>query len=199
MILLAFSKTDWVTLVNSFLKISIALSKIDWTTFIDWFLRILQIITFLGVIIKISFKNEDYIDNVEINSITPMQFDPLHNRFHFINEFNHTSNTESTNHFLFYPKGTDIKKLNFYSLTFRKKGFKKKKIHSINNLRNNTCLVIHTNVPGTIPNLSMKWETSSGEVGEYIFHNNGYNGNTNISDYKPKLTLKRKLLLILSL
>lgn len=59
--------------------------------------------------------------------------------------------------------------------------------------------MIHTNIPDTVPQLIMKWETVNGEIGEYTFQFNGYNGNTNISNYKYKLTLKRKILTILGL
>lgn len=88
---------------------------------IDWGLRIVQIVTFVGLIIKISLKNEDYIDNIEIKTISPYEFNLLHKQFHFINEFNHTSNEISTNHFLFYPKGVDIHKIEFFSLVFKDK------------------------------------------------------------------------------
>ena len=54
-------------------------------------------------------------------------------------------------------------------------------------------------VPETIPNLKIKWETSKGEIGEYTFNYNGYNGNVDISSYKYKLTFKRKILSILKL
>lgn len=203
MILLAFSKIDWATLMDCFLKILTALSKIDWTTFIDWFLRILQIITFLALFFKISFKKE-YIANVDIRSINPDEYDSLNSDFHFIHNYDHSQNCKSYNHFLFYPKGIDIKKVDFFSLEFNEKCIRSKsrkeffetKIHSISNIRNNEGLLIHTNIPDTIPQLRMRWETSSGEIGEYTFRFNGYNGNTNISEYLYKLTWKKKLSLI---
>lgn len=162
------------------------------TDIIDWILRCIQIITFLGVILKISFQNDAYIDNVEISSIVPMEFDSLHSRFHHIREYNHVDNQQSTNHFLFYPKGTDIKKVEFYSLEFDTK-LKEKKIQTITNLENHDCLLIHTSLIGTIPHLRMRWETSFGELGEFTFYLNGYNGNINISSYKYKLSWKNKL------
>lgn len=174
------------------------LSNINWTILIDWILRIIQIITFIGVIIKISFQNEEYIDNVEIKSITPMEFDPLHSQFHLISEFNHETNENSTNHYLFYPKNVDIKKVDFFSLSYEQ-DFIEEKIFTLENLKNETCLVIHTSLPGVIPNLRMKWETSKGELGEYTFYVNGYNGNTNISSYKYKLTFRRKILAVFGL
>lgn len=162
------------------------------TDIIDWILRCVQIITFLGLIVKISFQNDAYIDNVEISSIVPMEFDSLNSQFHYIAEYHHVDNEQSTNHFLFYPKGTDIKKVVFYSLEFDTK-LKEKKLHTINNLRNHICLLIHTSLPGTMPNLRMRWETSSGELGEFTFYLNGYNGNINISSYKYKSSWKKKL------
>lgn len=182
------------------------IANIDWTKVIDWILRILQILTFLGLMIKIGFKNEEYINNVEIKSLSPMQFDPLHNHFHFIYEYNHRSNLDSMNHYLFYPKGVDIKKIDFFSLSYdmkkykkyNEKGFSEKKIYSIKNIKNKTCLLIHTNLPEIIPNLRMRWMTSSGEIGEYTFQTNGYNGYTDISEYKYRLTWKRKIFQVFS-
>ena len=40
--------------------------NIDWSMYIDWLLRILQIATFIAVIIKITFQNKVYINNIEI-------------------------------------------------------------------------------------------------------------------------------------
>lgn len=177
------------------------LFNVDWASYIDWFFRSIQIITFIVLIIKVSSHDEEYIDNVEIKSITPMQFDTLHSQFHYIREFKHMSNEESINHFLFYPKKIDIKNVDFFSLSINENSddFFEEKIGTIEHLKNNTCLLIHTSIPGTIPNLRMRWETSSGEIGEYTFHMNGYNGNTNISSYKYKLSLKRKFLAIFGL
>ena len=46
--------------------------KIDWAMYIDWLLRIVQILTFIGVILKISFQNKAYINNIEIQAIKPI-------------------------------------------------------------------------------------------------------------------------------
>ena len=51
--------------------------KIDWAMYIDWLLRIIQISTFIGVILKISFQNKAYINNIEIQTIKPIEFDSL--------------------------------------------------------------------------------------------------------------------------
>ena len=45
--------------------------------YIDWLLRIIQISTFIGVILKISFQNKAYINNIEIQAIKPIEFDSL--------------------------------------------------------------------------------------------------------------------------
>ena len=73
------------------------------------------------------------------------------------------------------------------------------KLHTVKNLKNYTCLLIHTNLPENMPSLRMKWKTSQGEIGEYTFYSNMYNGNVNISSFKYKLTLKRKLLALFGL
>ena len=101
----------------------------------------------------------------------------LHTRFHHVYEFKHNKNDKHYNHLIFYPKEVD----------------------TVKNLKNYTCLLIHTNLPETIPSLRMKWKTSQGQIGEYTFYSNMYNGNINISSFKYKLTLKRKLLAILGL
>ena len=108
--------------------------NIDWSMYIDWLLRILQIATFIAVIIKITFQNKVYINNIEIKEIKPFEFESL-----------------------------------------------------------------HTNLPENMPSLRMKWKTSQGEIGEYTFYSNMYNGNVNISSFKYKLTLKRKILALFGL
>ena len=40
------------------------MESLNLTLLIDWALRIVQIITFIGVILKISFNNNGYSDNV---------------------------------------------------------------------------------------------------------------------------------------
>ena len=182
--------------------------KIDWAMYIDWLLRIVQISTFIGVILKISFQNKAYINNIEIQVIKPFEFDSLHTRFHHIYEFKHDENDKNDkndkyyNHLIFYPKEVDIEVVEFYSLIYDSKSNRlvvNDKLHTVKNLKNYTCLLIHTNLPETIPSLRMKWKTSQGQIGEYTFYSNMYNGNINISSFKYKLTLKRKLLAILGL
>ena len=63
--------------------------NIDWSMCIDWLLRILQIATFIAVIIKITFQNKVYINNIEIKEIKPFEFESLHTKFHYIHEFTH--------------------------------------------------------------------------------------------------------------
>ena len=162
--------------------------------YIDWLLRIIQISTFIGVILKISFQNKAYINNIEIQAIKPIEFDSLHTRFHHIYEFKHNKNDKHYNHLIFYPKEVDIEIIEFYSLIYDSKSNRlivQDKIH--------TSLLIHTNLPENMPSLRMKWKTSQGQIGEYTFYSNMYNGNINISSFKYKLTLKRKLLAMLGL
>ena len=176
--------------------------NIDWAMYIDWLLRILQTSTFIGVILKISFQNKAYINNIEIQVIKPIEFDSLHTRFHHIYEFKHDENDKHSNHLIFYPKEVDIEIVEFYSLIYDSKSNRlvdNDKLHTVKNLKNYTCLLIHTNLPENMPSLRMKWKTSQGEIGEYTFYSNMYNGNVNISSFKYKLTLKRKLLALFGL
>ena len=66
-------------------------------------------------------------------------------------------------------------------------------------IRNHTCIVIHTILPEGPPFFKVRWETSTGEIGEYAFTYNGFNGNVDSPSYKSDLTLKRKIMMILSL
>ena len=176
--------------------------NIDWSMYIDWLLRILQIATFIAVIIKITFQNKVYINNIEIKEIKPFEFESLHTNFHYIHEFTHNISSKPFNHLIFYPKEVDIEIVEFYSLIYDSKSNRlvdNDKLHTVKNLKNYTCLLIHTNLPENMPSLRMKWKTSQGEIGEYTFYSNMYNGNVNISSFKYKLTLKRKLLALFGL
>ena len=83
--------------------------KIDWAMYIDWLLRIIQISTFIGVILKISFQNKAYINNIEIQVIKPFEFESLHTNFHYIHEFTHNISSKPFNHLIFYPKEVDTR------------------------------------------------------------------------------------------
>ena len=81
------------------------------TLSIDWFFRIMQIVTFIVLILKISYyDNKEYIDNVRIEKINPDNLEKLNSRFHYINEYEHVINEFHTDLFLIYPKNVDIKK-----------------------------------------------------------------------------------------
>lgn len=168
------------------------------TLSIDWFLRIVQIITFIVLILKINHY-DNYIDNVRIKKINPDNLEELNSEFHYIYEYEHIINEAHTDLFLIYPKNVDIKKIEVFSLKFDEKLIEDELLYTKNNLINNYSLLIKTIVPETIPNLKVKWETSKGELGEYTFNNNGYNGIVDISSYKYKLTFKRKILSIFKL
>ena len=168
------------------------------TITIDWILRITGIITYIFLIFKI-FYNKEYIDNVKIKKININNTSFLNKEFHFIRTYEHRTSKTYTDIFLFYPENTDIKEIEFFSLKYDKKLSEDKLLHKEKNLINNHCLIIKTIVPETIPDLKIKWKTSRGEIGEYIFRYNGYNGNVDSSSYKYKLTLKRKIFAILKL
>ena len=163
---------------------------------IDWILRVTGIITYIFLIFKI-FYNKEYIDNVKIKKINIDNTDFLNKEFHFIRTYEHRTSKTYTDLFLFYPKNTDIKEIEFFSLKYDKKLSEDKLLHKEKNLIHNHCLIIKTIVPETIPDLKIKWKTGRGEIGEYIFYYNGYNGNVDIASYKYKLTLKRKIFTIL--
>ena len=77
--------------------------------YIDWLLRIIQISTFIGVILKISFQNKAYINNIEIQAIKPIEFDSFHTRFHHVYEFKHNKNDKHYNHLIFIQKKLILK------------------------------------------------------------------------------------------
>lgn len=91
----------------------ICMNNIDYvsilTLSIDWFLRIVQIITFIVLILKINHY-DNYIDNVRIKKINPDNLEELNSEFHYIYEYEHIINKAHTDLFLIYPKNVDIKK-----------------------------------------------------------------------------------------
>lgn len=169
----------------------------NWIDIVDWFLRIVQIMSFIGLILKISFQT-GYIDNVGVEAIEEPDSVINDKRFHRVDNYEHTENP--INYFLFYPKGTDIKWLDFYSLRYDNEGNELAKfLNRREYIRNHTALLIRTTIMGVTPILKLKWETNSGELGEYTVQFNGFNGNTDIKSYKYKLTWKRKILSIFGL
>ena len=69
---------------------------------------------------------------------------------------------------IFYPKEVDIEIIEFYSLIYDSKSNRlvdNDKLHIVKNLKNYTCLLIHTNLPENMPSLRMKWKTSQDEIG----------------------------------
>jgi len=169
-------------------------------SWIDWILRILQIITFIGVILKLTFNQNYYSDNVSLEKIKLEDFDSLNSRFEFIHEYDYIKDEPHVNYFLLYPKNVDIKKLDFIDISYGKNCKEIEKLRDSKiNIRNHTCIVISTILPEGAPFFKVKWETSTGEIGEYVFRYNGFNGNSDSPSYKTKLTIKRKILMILSL
>lgn len=170
---------------------------IDIVNIIDWTLRFLQIITFLCLIIKVTFtRNNSYTDNLKVEMVKKTYNLISDKRFHIVLNYKHIK--DGPNFFLIYPFNTDIRYIKFYEIEFIEinKSFKEKLVHRIDGLKNNFALVVQTSVPDNIPILKMTWETINGEIGEYIFRFNGFNGNTNMSSYQYNLTWKRKILSI---
>ena len=176
------------------------MNNIDYTKMIDWILRIIQIVTFIGVILKVTFNQNYYSDNVSLEKIELEDFDSLNNRFEFIHEYDYIKEDPHVNYFLLYPKNVDIKRLDFIDILYGKNSKEIEKLReSKTNIRNHTCIVISTILPEGAPFFKVRWETSTGEIGEYVFRYNGFNGNSDSPSYKTKLTIKRKILMILSL
>ena len=182
------------------------MNNIDYTKMIDWILRIIQITTFLGVVFKISFKKNEYSTNVRIERINKNQFASLNDKFTFIHTYENIKNQNYIDYFILYPSGVDLINLQFFELEYKNNNFfrkkfkeNKKEIHSIKNVKNNTCVLISTLLPEVCPNLCIKWKTSNGEVGTHTFNYNGFNGNSNMNSYKYKLTFWKKIQLILGL
>ena len=182
------------------------MNNIDYTKMIDWILRIIQITTFLGVVFKISFKKNEYSTNVRIERINKNQFASLNDKFTFIHTYEHIKNQNYIDYFILYPRGVDLINLQFFELEYKNNNFfrktfkeNKKEIHSIKNVKDNTCVLISTLLPEGCPNFCIKWKTSNGEVGTHIFNYNGFNGNSNMNSYKYKLTFLKKIQLILGL
>ena len=156
----------------------------------------------INLIQKKRIQKNPNIKNIEIPEIKQIEIHSIHTRFHHIYEFKHDENDKHYNHLIFYPKEVDIEIVEFYSLNYDSRNdclIVNNKLHTVKNLKNYTCLLIHTNLPENMPSLRMKWKTSQGEIGEYTFYSNMYNGNVNISSFKYKLTLKRKLLALFGL
>jgi hypothetical protein len=170
------------------------------SSWIDWILRIIQIVTFIGVILKVTFNQNYYSDNVSLEKIELEDFDSLNNRFEFIHEYDYIKEYPHVNYFLLYPKNVDIKRLDFIDILYGKNGKEIEKLReSKTNIRNHTCIVISTILPEGAPFFKVRWETSTGEIGEYVFRYNGFNGNSDSPSYKTKLTIKRKIMMIFSL
>lgn len=171
----------------------------DLALWIDWFLRILQIVTFIGVIFKVIYTKNYYCDNVSVEKIEPKDIDTLNSHFRFIQRYDYTKEQSYGDYLLLYPKNVDIVKLDFIDISYDED------MNEIEDLRetrtkiwNHTCIVIHTILPEGPPFFKVRWETSTGEIGEYTFTYNGFNGNVDSHSYKADLTLIRKIMMILS-
>ena len=169
-------------------------------SWIDWILRILPIVTFIGIILKVIFGKEHYCDNVSVEKIEPKDFETLNSRFRFIQRYDYTKEQSYGDYLILYPKKVDIVKLDFIDISY---GEDNKVIEELRETRTkisaHTCIVIHTILPEGPPFFKVRWETSNGEIGEYAFTYNGFNGNVDSPSYKSKLTIKRKIRMIFGL
>lgn len=172
----------------------------DLALWIDWFLRILQIVTFIGVILKVIYTKNYYCDNVSVEKIEPKDIDTLNSHFRFIQRYDYTKEQSYGDYFLLYPKKVDIVKLDFIDISYDEHMNEIEALRETSTkISNHTCIVIRTILPEGPPFFKVRWETSTGEIGEYDFTYNGFNGNVDSHSYKSNLTLKRKIMMILSL
>ena len=176
------------------------MESLNLTLLIDWALRIMQIITFIGVILKISFNKNGYSDNVIMKRMKFEELDSLNMDFSFIQSFEDIQDSTYNEYFVLYPKNVDIISLKFIEIKYGKNAKEIEEIRDTKkNVRNHTCIVISTILPEGAPHLRVRWETSNGEIGEYTFYYNGFNGNSDMISYRYKYTLKRKLMYIFGL
>ena len=172
----------------------------DLAFWIDWFLRILQIVTFIGVILKVTYTKNYYCDNVSVEKIEPKDIDTLNSHFRFIKRYDYTKEQSYGDYFLLYPKNVDIVRLDFIDISYDEHMNEIEALRETSTkISNHTCIVIRTILPEGPPFFKVRWETSTGEIGEYDFTYNGFNGNVDSHSYKSNLTLKRKIKMILSL
>ena len=172
----------------------------DLAFWIDWILRILQIVTFIGVILKVTYTKNYYCDNVSVEKIEPKDIDTLNSHFRFIKRYDYTKEQSYGDYFLLYPKNVDIVKLDFIDISYDEHMNEIEALRETSTkISNHTCIVIRTILPEGPPFFKVRWETSTGETGEYDFTYNGFNGNVDSHSYKSNLTLKRKIKMILSL
>ena len=96
------------------------MESLNLTLLIDWALRIVQIITFIGVILKISFNNNGYSDNVIMKRIKFEDLDSLNKDFSFIQSFEDIQDSTYNEYFVLYPKNVDIISLKFIEINYGK-------------------------------------------------------------------------------
>ncbi|HEM3474390.1 TPA: hypothetical protein U1B24_001039 [Streptococcus suis] len=164
--------------------------------YIDWVLRILQILSIFILIIKISFNKSNIVDNVNILQLhTHEQIEEIKLRYYETCKIGNLSGEK----FLIIPRGVDLQKIEFYELSYNEKKniFKKKRILKKENIQSGTGIILDTLVPCGIPNLRVRWQTSTGEIGEHTFHYNGFNGFQDMIEYKAKFSFWRKVMIFL--
>ena len=86
--------------------------------YVDWMLRILQILSIFILIIKISFNKSNIVDNVNILQIhTYEQIEEFKLRYYETCKIGNLSGEK----FLIIPRGVDLKKIEFYELSYNEK------------------------------------------------------------------------------
>ena len=172
----------------------------NFTLFIDWTLRIIQIISFIGVILKISFNNNGYSDNVKIKKIRLEDLDSLNKNYSFIQNFDDIKGDISKEYFVLYPENVDIINLDFIEIKYGKNAKEIEVVRETNKfIKNHSCIIITTILPEGAPHLRIRWKTSNGEIGEHTFHYNGFNGNLDMLAYRYKYTILKKIMCIVGL
>lgn len=118
----------------------------SWGDRIDWFFRIIQIATFIILIVKVNV-HKGYIDNVQLIEIDDLQKIDENNELRFYRSFGNFENT--CNHFLFRSIGTDLKKVEIYSLDEEQN--KSKLLEKYKDLNNGSALLINIDIMGIMP------------------------------------------------
>lgn len=167
---------------------------------IDWLLRISGLISLLGCMIAFLTTKKEYTSDIKIKKLNDISdMDRLGLYYYDILE---VSNEEFVEFFAIIPNGVDLKNVIFYELEYDQKHNKlleKNKLKEFKLLKDNNGIFVKTIVPEVIPNLKISWISSYGLRGEYIFKYNGFNGNTDLSNYKYNYTFIAKLRVFLGL
>lgn len=158
---------------------------------LDWILRIVGAFSIITKIISFIFnlfKNKTDYSNIRIIA-NPTEED-LNTLIHH-EEFsleNYSSHGEST---LLAPVDSALRDVKLYKLYITKNGKLKKGnvVFKIKKLSPNHGVLFNIYKNCGAPSYMLSWKNNSGYVAEYVFAENGFNGNTNynIIEYKSSL------------